>query len=335
MVSSAAEVVDSPPAPPRASSRTTARRPLLWLLGAVVVASLLIRVAWDQARSRSLANASMSDLRIMAREQPLDGQVRTRLAERCLWEERNEDALREARMAVELSPRSAQAHYVLGKACQRQSNPQQALTALKRAVQLDSNHTQARFLLGHGYYWHEQPLLAAKEFEKYIEQQPVDDIGFRFLGLARMKLGGEIAARAEPALLRAVELGPDASGNHQALGSFYMGRAQDRGDVERAAESFMKAVEIDPRGDTNRRLAATALQRLDRFAEAAAQYEAVFAKSPTEEKICYQLLQLYTRMGDRTRAERYRKLYMKITRARDATSAITAPEPGRAAHPSR
>jgi len=306
---------------------------LLWLLALTLVAGAALRIVWQSAQSHSLSTMSTSDLRIAAQDDPQNAEIRLALAERYLWEERNEDGLREATLAAKLAPRSSRAHYVLGKALQKANQAGPALKALERAVELDPNNAPARFLLGHGYYWHEQPLLAVKQFEQYVVQQPADDVGFRFLGLARLRLG--LLDQAEPPLRRAVELGPESSGNHQALGNFYLNRAQDQTDRERAAAELLKAVELNPSADSNRIQAAVALQRLGRLREASEQFEILFAKTPTDEKVCYALLQLYTRLKDAPRAARYRKLYQKIVQAREARSAVTASESGGPSFPTR
>ena len=306
---------------------------LLGLLACIAIAGLLFRLTWKDSVIDNIARTSTSDLQIAARQQPRQAETHAALAERYLWDERNEDALREARLATQLASNSSRAFYVLGKAYQRGGLAGPAIQALERAVELDPGDAPARFLLGHGYYWHDQPVPAVKQFEQYVEQQPADDIGFRFLGLANLRVGNLTAAEA--ALRHAATLGPESSGNHQALGNFYLNRAGDRQDMERAASELLKAVELNPSADTNRVQAAVALERLGRLAEGARQFEVVYAKSPTDEKVCYSLLQIYTRLQDTPRIALYGRLYKRIVRAREAKSDITASVPGTPSYPTR
>jgi tetratricopeptide (TPR) repeat protein len=321
----------APVAPPHAPWWSLRRRYLLWLLLPLAAAGAILHLSLRWSDSRARAAMSAGDLRLEAQQHPQDPDLRLRLVERYLWEERNEDAMREAKRAVELAPRSAHAYYLLGKAHQRLRQAQPGIQALERAVRLDPNHAPARFLLGHGYYWNERPLPAAQQFQAYVELQPADDIGFRFLGLAHLHLGNLPAA--ETALRRAVELEPESSGNRQALGELYLTRAQGSADLERAVEEFVRAIELNPDSGSARLLAAQALERLNRLPEAASHYEALFAKTPTDPKLCYSLLQIYTRLQDTPRAAHYRALYEKIVRAREATRSITSSEPGLPSYP--
>lgn len=321
-----AQAVEPKTTSPRASRWSFQRPYLLWLLVVVALAGVALYLAGRQERIRSLSAMSLSDLRIEAQTRPQDPEVRLRLAERYIWEERNEAALREAKKAVALAPHDAQARYVLAKAYQRFRQPDAAIRELEQALKLDPEHGPARFLLGHAHYWHGRPLMAARYFQEYVERQPADDLGFRFLGISWLRLGE--FAKAEPALRRAVELEPESSANHQALGDFYLTRAQGREDLERAVEESLRAVGLDPNSRGIREQAAMALQRVGRFQEAASHYEAIFEKAPTDEKTCYALLQLYTRLKDAPRAARYDSLYRRIVRAREASSAITANAPG-------
>lgn len=286
---------------------------------------------WKHSQAAGQVAITTSDLQIAVRSDPKNGEIHTQLAERFLFEERAEDALREASTAVALAPNSSRAHYLYAKALQRAQKGPQALKALQRALELDAGNAPAHFLLGHYHYWHEQPAKAVKEFQTYVEQQPGDDIGYRFLGLAHLRMGD--LKGAESALAKAVELGQDSSGNHQALGNFYLNRAESRQDNERAATELVRAVELNPNAAGNRLEAAAALQRVDKLPEAAAQYEAVFAHTPTDDKICYALLQIYTRLSDAPRIARYRELYRKITLAREAKQAVTAGAPGMPSKP--
>lgn len=315
---------------PGASWRSFRQVALLWLLLAVVIAGAAIFLYRERQRVQSLALLSTGELRYAAQKSPGDVNLRLRLIERYLWEERNEDALREARRTVELAPGSAMAHYLLGKSYQRARQAEPGMKALERALELDPNLAPARFLLGHGYYWNERPLPASKHFQAYVELQPADDIGFRFLGLALMRLGNLKAA--EVSLQRAVELEPESSGNHQALGQFYLTRAQDR-DIETAVKELLRALELNPQDRGVRLETALALERMNLLPEAASHYEAILAQTPTDPKVCYALVQLYTRLKDAPRAARYRAQYDKIVRAREASRAITANPPGEASYP--
>lgn len=318
---------------PPAAIRAGRSAPLLALLVLTAAAGLGVHMYFRQAASRDLARMGVSELHVVLTQQPGNRAALERLIESYLLDERVEDAVRDARRLAKLAPRSAHAHFLLGKALQKSGNGPAALTALGQAVKLDPRHARAQFLLGHGNYWREQPLIAQRHFDRYVELQPADDIGFRFLGLARLRLGD--FAGAEPALRRAVELGPEASGNHQAMGDFYLSRFRDRTDLMNAAASFRKALALQPGSDPIRTQLAQALDRLGLLKDAAAEYELVYSHSPTNERICFALIQIYARMGDRAKRARYQRSFDRITRARRSTAAINEGQPGTPTSPIR
>lgn len=118
---------------------------------------------------------------------------------------RNEEGLAALRIAVELSPEHAGGFFNLGLAYQRLERLEESEEAVRRALQLDPRHRQARHSLGEllrGQGAHEA---AAEQYRKALETDPDYALAHGGLGQSLFQLGRH--EEAVEALDRAVALG--------------------------------------------------------------------------------------------------------------------------------
>jgi len=127
-------------------------------------------------------------------------------AEALLGSENGEEALAEARLAVELDPNSDYAHRVLGLAAWRQERRTLAQESLERAVELSGRRPE---LLAE-YAWfmaiERGPRLAEAAARRAIDTDAEMSTAWAALGLAQYKLRHR--DEAEVSLRRALELNP-------------------------------------------------------------------------------------------------------------------------------
>jgi len=164
--------------------------------------------------------------------------VRAMRAEALLSSENGEEALAEARLAVELDPTSDYAHRILGLAAWRQERRTLAQESLERAIELSGGRPE---LLAE-YAWfmatERGPRLGEAAARRAIDADAEISTAWAALGLAQYKLHHR--AEAETSLRRALELNPQ---DLYAQGAMVM-LLQDRGlddQAEVLAEQVGKA----------------------------------------------------------------------------------------------
>lgn len=188
-------------------------------------------------------------------------------------------AEREFRRALELRPGYGPARIALGTLLRSRGRTKEAIEVLEAAVRSGSNEERARALvaLGAAYLSAGRRADAERSFEKAILYAPAR-AEIR-LGVARAWLGSDAKGDVERAiqvLLRAVEMAPDVPQVHAALG-----RAREKaGDRAAAAESLDRALRLDPSYRyARRRMLRLALQTRD-FSRARHDAERLVADAP-------------------------------------------------------
>jgi len=153
----------------------------------------------DHIRALAVADQLVADVG----DHPL---LRAMRAEALLGSENGEEALAEARLAVELDPNSDYAHRVLGLAAWRQERRTLAQESLERAVELSGRRPE---LLAE-YAWfmaiERGPRLAEAAARRAIDTDAEMSTAWAALGLAQYKLRHR--DEAEVSLRRALELNP-------------------------------------------------------------------------------------------------------------------------------
>jgi tetratricopeptide (TPR) repeat protein len=146
--------------------------------------------------------------------------------------------------AIELYPDYVDARNELSVALLKEGKLADAETQLRRALQIDGAAVRPLLNLGLCLYRQERYADALPFLEKALQLEPEQPNGQLLLGINLVILGDD--ARAEPALLRAYELG----GKRVARAQFYLARLYiRRKDHRRAAEAletYLRDVPGDP-----------------------------------------------------------------------------------------
>ena len=115
--------------------------------------------------------------------------ARQHLSDAYLEKGRIEDAIEQARAAVQLSPESADAHGVLGAALARSSQSDEAITQLQTALRLNPRLAQAHFNLGNVFLQRGDMTQAVSNYESELELYPKSAEAHNNLGNALLRAG--------------------------------------------------------------------------------------------------------------------------------------------------
>ncbi len=132
----------------------------------------------------------------------------TTLGYACLWQDRHEQAVAEARRAIALEPNNAHAHVALGHFLTHAGRPEETVALVKRAMRLNPRYPVAYLLtLGNGYFFTGRYEEALAAYRAYAARNP--DFAAAHVGLAMSysMLGRDDEARAEAAELMRLEPG--------------------------------------------------------------------------------------------------------------------------------
>ncbi|HUH02689.1 MAG TPA: tetratricopeptide repeat protein [Kofleriaceae bacterium] len=152
-----------------------------------------------------------------------------------------QEAIADARKAVELAPDSVEYRINLGSALQRAGNQSEAAIELRSALQLDENNARAHLLLGIVLRDNFEAREALSHHEAAARLAPDNDRMLFELGLTRYEMGDPVGAEAS--LRKATELAPGDATNWYAYGQIL--RAQEKWTD--AVGAYRKALEIDPK----------------------------------------------------------------------------------------
>lgn len=150
-----------------------------------------------------------------------------------------DQALPEAKQAVELDGYLASARVNLGRVYTSLGRLDEATREIKTAIQLEPGNADAQYALGALYEARTQLDLAEAAYQRAIALSPdrqfYDDLGALYLRTGRL-------APAIAAFQSSIRLAPDGFVGYRNLGSAYY----RQGDLARAATQFQKALEIQP-----------------------------------------------------------------------------------------
>lgn len=152
-----------------------------------------------------------------------------------------QEAVADARKAVELTPDSVEFRINLGSALQRAGNNQEAAIELRSALQLDENNARAHLLLGIVLRDNFEAREALSHHETAARLAPDNDRMLFELGLTRYEMGDPVGAEAS--LEKATQINPNDATNWYAFGQIL--RAQEK--WTKAVEAYKKALEINPK----------------------------------------------------------------------------------------
>jgi tetratricopeptide (TPR) repeat protein len=175
------------------------------------------------------------------------------------------------REALEKFPRSSKLWFALGFAYLSEHQNAEASEALTRAVELDPQAAPALAYLGLAYAGQGRLDDAVKFYERAIAvNRQLAPVHYLLADALLKRNSTDDAARAEQALLRAVEFDPALAVARLALGSLYL--RTDR--VELAVEQLGRAAELEPDSVEAHYQLGRAYTRLKRTAEAQAAFAA-------------------------------------------------------------
>ncbi|PYV33313.1 MAG: hypothetical protein DMG22_10465 [Acidobacteria bacterium] len=186
---------------------------------------------------------------------------------------RIEEAGRELLTAVKQNPQSDENQYMAGRYFFTKSKRTEALAFFYEAVRLNAENFKAYHSLGLCFANLGNYALAENYYKQAIEIAEKQNIKFQqgYLDLADLLTGiestkvseGEIFAR------RAAELSPDSSEAH-----FLVGKALFReGEHIKALPELLRSINLDPKDSRPHFLLAKIYQKLNRQADAEAEYE--------------------------------------------------------------
>jgi tetratricopeptide (TPR) repeat protein len=213
----------------------------------------------------------------------------------------------------------------LGMARYRLHQVDDALIAFQEAANCDPKLTLAWIALGEAYAERGNDVEALSAYERALSHEPENIVALR--GAAALCIRAKLTARAV-ALLEVLTKKERADADaHAELGAAYFGT----GNIDAAETEFARALEINPKasgamlGQANvlvrkgeeqqavpllqqviratpkayepRYVLGTAYNRMNRFAEAAAELERAIQLGATEPEVCYHLARAYGGLG--------------------------------------
>jgi tetratricopeptide (TPR) repeat protein len=209
--------------------------------------------------------------------------------------------------ALELSPKMLGAHMFLGIAEYQMNRLDAAIAALKEEVAAQPANVEALTWLGIVELGAGHPDEATGPLDRAAALNPQDPNVLDYRGRAH-SLVAEESYRALTAL------DPDSWRVHRALGEIYSASKQH----EEAVGEFKKALDKQPgNADLNEAL-GNEYQRMSRFGEASAAYEAELKVSPRNPVALYNLGKIQVQSGDAERG---------VTLLREAVEAHAAAAP--------
>lgn len=231
--------------------------------------------------------------------------VRVRLAAGLLNETAGqyEKALEDYRRVQDIEPRNIDALLRIARVYAAINMPDKAVQAYQQAIELEPLYYKPYHGLGVFYYYRGEYPEAAENFQKSIDRAPGLFDEYTNLGAALSDLGRD--SEAEEALLASLKLRESAN----ALNSLGAIRAYQKRDID-AIVFYERAVRLDPHDYVYAQNLADSYRRLDRLADAKAQYRRAadlalveLGENPRQGFPRAFLAYVFARLGDAHRAE--------------------------------
>ncbi|HVX67281.1 MAG TPA: tetratricopeptide repeat protein [Bryobacteraceae bacterium] len=241
---------------------------------------------------------------------PRDARGPAALAELLLEAGKPADADALSATAVATDPGNVEALVTRGRILGMKGESSQAEELLVKACKLGANHPQAHFELGVLYDRLQRNAKAAEQFETVTKLTPQNARAYDYLALNLEPLGQ--FERAERAYRQALEVNrpPWFDGFlDYNYGRFLMKRNR----LQEAARHLDRAAEFAPDTRAVRYERAKLNERLGKYADARAEAERALALADPggvilDLQVYYQLVRIYTRLGETELAARYTKL---------------------------
>ena len=263
------------------------RLPDLWQKGALGGAAVIIIVlgllTWRQAniwKDEETLNSHIIALNPEARN------AHRHLAKELYNQDRYEEALEPARVAVEQRPDHFKAHVTLGLILVELSRFEEAEIHLRRAIELNPEVHSTRLKLSDVLYNQGRYEEALDVARAAVEQRPDSFASHGLLGALLTELGR--FEEAETHLRRAIELNPKARKAHFNLGE----ALHNQGRYEEAVDAYRVAIEQGLDDALAHSKLGMVLNELERFEEAETHLRRAMALDPSHTEALYALAKL-------------------------------------------
>ncbi|HEV2289378.1 MAG TPA: tetratricopeptide repeat protein [Candidatus Acidoferrales bacterium] len=261
---------------------------------------------FDESRKAELADQAIGYYQ-KALTLDSDPYITERLAEVYAAEQRTDDAIQEAKAALEKDPNNLAAHRLLARIYIRQlgdasSNDTQAatiaeaVTQLQAVQRLDPNDAQSQLWLAHLYRFQNNPDQAEKVL-KAILSRAADNEG-ALEQLSQLYLDEGRPQDAVSVLQNAASDSQDPA-IFDLLGSAYT----KMNDLEKAEAAYQRAVKLDPDEPSHRHGLADALLANDKYQEALAQFQRLTQLEPDSAQNYLRMSQIYRHLDELDKAE--------------------------------
>ncbi len=192
---------------------------------------------------------------------------------------------------LKISPRLAPAYNNLGLLYFGQNNYQLAAKAFEDGLRIDGRMTPSLVLLGISYFQMNQHAKARDALEKALRLNPVDEQAQLYLGRSLFSLGHQADGAA--VLQKLIQKSPKNTEALYTLGQMYM----------KLAAGTLKQLEVQaPDSYLTHLISGQALEGMQNYDEALAQYKKAIAKQPDFRGAHYNLGNIYWLEGKWTEA---------------------------------
>ena len=202
--------------------------------------AVVIALAWAARIQTSYWFDSQSLWKHALAAAPDNETARQHLSDAFLEKGEFEEAIAQARQAINLAPESADAHGVLGAALARSSESDEAITQLQTALQLNPKLAQAHFNLGNVFLQRGDMTQAIANYESELELYPKSAEAHNNLGNALLRAGK--IDQAQDQLRSALSLNPRYPEAHNNLAIVL----SQTGGLREAINEWDKTLRIDP-----------------------------------------------------------------------------------------
>jgi tetratricopeptide (TPR) repeat protein len=221
-------------------------------------------------------------------------------------------------VAMPFLDRSAEAHWRLGLLLERRGDEARAEAEFRRAVQLNPEHAGARLELARAALAERHFGVALQHLQLVIQREPANTAALEALSLAHRGLGD--LDQAERHARDAARLAPASAGAWRALGQVLKDRATPAA-LREGERVLRRALELAPESSELHEQLGLLLFSQDDYKQAATELQRAIDLQPLNRLPYPTLMQCYTRLGQRARADRLRAQYRKL----DEMDLATAP----------
>jgi tetratricopeptide (TPR) repeat protein len=213
-------------------------------------------------------------------------------------------AITSANSLIARNDKEAQAigHFFKASALASLERYDEAINEFTTTIDMGRTFTQIEALaitfIGRGACYYEKNDIGAalRDFTRYMQMQPNEDISYYWQGLALVKLGDLDQALAK--FSQAVTINPGDAANYRERANVYVRRKE----TQKAIEDFYRAITLNPRDATCYRRRAELYASINEYQRAIADYSLAIEIAPDELENYRGRSAVYQRIGDTARS---------------------------------